>query len=1381
MSSTARRHSWTTAALLAALYGLGAAPIAAAAPRPLVLPACSPGQWIVDGAPLVSGAPAAMKDVVALEAGAPHVSILSGCPQTAVRPKRSGKDGMKLDVRFRSCGRDGRPLRFSGRITGDCETMTGHVSRRGERRRTFVARRPPDPNARVKGTVEALRQERHVAIPGVRVHLEDAEMHVPVGAAVTTNDDGQYEIYAKPGRYDVCMSAPGFVSRCDREPVVIDQPPTAYIVRDLLAIPDGGAIDGRLRLADGARCHHDSPQMSGRVAGLVRATGRPELTVQVNGKGEYVLPLAGVTGRLTVQAECASETKSFARSVGPDELSGATMVDLAMDNHSPQIARLIARDATGRALRKGTPGATLTAEAQAIDADGDALYYFWRDGNERVVSTNTPAVPWALLDVEASNVVNVEVTDARGGYARERLVIDTSASGDRFSGRVTGPTGAVGPIDGPLGGTPVIGPLANTEIVIDGVRTVTDADGEFSLEVPERERHVLSARRPGYALVSRVLFGEAADLAIVLRAGTRGIVTPQSETEVGEAGGVTVRLPVDALVDDLGTPAAGAVQMSVTAYRPGTDELPGNRAARTPDGKTRAFTPLSAVWVDFHDAGGRRYELAAGRVARVTFPAPANAPAVAKLMHYDEAAATWTEEGRAALVNGRYEALVRGFSAWAVGDYTDGAACLELTVDEFALDRPFVLRLETFDGWEHKSFGPFDVTEKKNVFHHLPEFSIVTMHVSPLSEPNYVKSYGVAATAGPAQVGDEPPYPFEGCTTGLLTQRLPSNSFLTKIGHGTPEGATEYYAKIGAPKFFDWWLQNNGFDLEHHHESDVSFFNPNEIGLGRRVNCNMMESPDFRIACYVTKFGHVGGSPKHMLEQTIAGHDPGDTVAMEYASGPNGGPRFTKFFIYGPDGMLKQHTAFDTEGDVKYVPNVCAHCHGGYEQSDGYRFNTLDPTLYEFAKSGPGSREAQEERIRLMNQMISYTFKRQGPYWEQMNTLYQGEVDTPNAVAQPIPPPDASWAGHEEVWEKVTKPACRTCHIYQSPAWNMREYGHAVRVGSKLVCGGQMPNAMSPMLKLWKTTDPFMPSWYVSQVSYYGETHCGPEGNLPVVSITSPLPGATVHGGGLNMITFRADVSDVDDGASCCAVRWSVGDATLGYGTTLETALPGSGDQTVTATVTDKDGNQRTDEITLHVLNDAPEVTITKPAAGAVVYAGVPVTLQGIGHDVNEPLFEIPCAKLEWSTSNPADPPKTGCNPSMTFATPGGRTLTLTGTDSSGVVGFDQILVQVVTPAANQAPSVQMVDPFDGEWVNPYENVYPFGQAKSPDGSGGPITYQWFIDGQPAGNSMLINWIPADTVPFTCGGTAVTVRLEATNANGKGIAEATVWVGFEPC
>src|SRR4030095_7919968 len=213
-------------------------------------------------------------------------------------------------------------------------------------------------------------------------------------------------------------------------------------------------------------------------------------------------------------------------------------------------------------------------------------------------------------------------------------------------------------------------------------------------------------------------------------------------------------------------------------------------------------------------------------------------------------------------------------------------------------------------------------------------------------------------------------------------------------GTGNEQSALQYYNVIGAVNkpTFQTWLVSKVFEPGYA-ANDVVFFNKNELGLTRRLNCRKtLVNNQNIIGCYVTKFGEVGGSPDQMLADGIDGHAPGDTVAMEFSPGGERPERNTKFFIYGPDGKLKTKTAFDTQGYTKFVPSVCEYCHSIREDGNGIvdlnsQFVTLDPFEYKFMPSGPYSLDSQQERFRQLNEIISFAQRHTGAGWELMDSI----------------------------------------------------------------------------------------------------------------------------------------------------------------------------------------------------------------------------------------------------------------------------------------------------------------------------------------------------------------------------------------------------------
>ena len=180
------------------------------------------------------------------------------------------------------------------------------------------------------------------------------------------------------------------------------------------------------------------------------------------------------------------------------------------------------------------------------------------------------------------------------------------------------------------------------------------------------------------------------------------------------------------------------------------------------------------------------------------------------------------------------------------------------------------------------------------------------------------------------------------------------------------------------------------------------FFNPNELGLGRKANCRRKP---FHQACYVTKYGHVGGSPVEAFDDTIHNFNPGDTVAMEADRLDPSKPPVVKFYVFRPDGKLSTNTLFDTSGP-KFVPGVCQHCHG----TGAGKFVVLDPQAYQYPgvpKDSPHGLDKQQEKFRLINETVAFSHVHAGPYYDFLSSLYPdgAPVGVHKAGSKAIPAP----------------------------------------------------------------------------------------------------------------------------------------------------------------------------------------------------------------------------------------------------------------------------------------------------------------------------------------------------------------------------------------
>jgi hypothetical protein len=305
-----------------------------------------------------------------------------------------------------------------------------------------------------------------------------------------------------------------------------------------------------------------------------------------------------------------------------------------------------------------------------------------------------------------------------------------------------------------------------------------------------------------------------------------------------------------------------------------------------------------------------------------------------------------------------------------------------------------------------------------------------------------------------------------------------------------------------APLNFEDWKTTFGFSsrtagesLEAYRQRTnvVVYYNRNELGLGRELACaDFVDGTDPNgqpikgVACYVTNYGSVFRDQAHSLAEAIEGKHPRNTVCISWR--PSMQPGYeVQFYVYGPDGARLDWAQLDNHGPRPH-PQVCMNCHGGVYDEEKHlakhaRFLPMDPNIVTFASGGstPPSltREGQEESIRLANLASTRTPLSPGQQ-ELLQELYGGQIQVPGAVSRNSWVPVA-WRGNpvdEQLFDKVVKPYCGTCHLalqtamdgstlysynlFRSPQ-DLRRFPLA-----SVLCGTfGMPNAQPTMVNFW--------------------------------------------------------------------------------------------------------------------------------------------------------------------------------------------------------------------------------------------------------------------------------------------------------------------------
>ena len=281
-------------------------------------------------------------------------------------------------------------------------------------------------------------------------------------------------------------------------------------------------------------------------------------------------------------------------------------------------------------------------------------------------------------------------------------------------------------------------------------------------------------------------------------------------------------------------------------------------------------------------------------------------------------------------------------------------------------------------------------------------------------------------------------------------------------------------------------------------------------------------------------------------------------------------------------------------------------------------------------------------------------------------------------------------------------------------------------------------------------------------------------GNVPpTVVVQNPDPGDEVD---LNLpVNFNALVSDLEDGVACCEVTWTSDvDGALGSARAISTAFSTVGPRVITLTAVDSDGGRTRVDVPITVVNEAPRVEITNPAAGSDVFQNTATTLRGTSFDLNEPGAELACGALVWTSSDPADVafPLFGCEVQASFGTLGSRTLTLTGTDPQGASDVDTTTFTVVEPPPNLPPSVRITSPENFQSVGINEQITLSGSVSDPEGAS-PLALVWTIavNGAPEqqiGTGNNVPWTPSDSIDFSGEDRYdVTITLSAQDPEGN--------------
>ncbi len=938
------------------------------------------------------------------------------------------------------------------------------------------------------------------------IYLPDAEVVLKndtggiAGGPVVTGFDGRFTFpRVEPGVYEVCASAPGFNDNCIS--VTVDNS-SFYVSPPLTLEAKQNAVYGKCRLADGS-----VPFLQDEVfqaffhteVYLTNASGEFARR-KANFMGEYVIPEVP-TGTFQGIAEVEAGNKGETVVV-----NGTTRRDYIFTNTSPSANSLTAYR-SGAATNIVSPGVTVDLEVKAEDAENDPMTFRWSaSGNTQgYVSSNSDQITWTMPSAPATYTMYVLIVDGKGGHSRIPREIRVRTDNKVLISGIVRDQNRL----------PVAG--AEVRIFSAGVPTTTQTNGAgfFGEMVDDSRRISVNIDKPGFSLISRVVYGESINEQYTLWQGTEiknlppggGDITLEEELQSRDR---EFREPAQVIVnpDDLvqpgGGPPVGNIDATLRGYGVvnADDPIPGDYAANNANNQSVRLESFGAIDATFRDGSGATLDLQPGRKARIRIPVDSrllNPPNYIDLWSYVEEDGTWNFEGTAAInPTGKfYEAEVTHFSAYNADVQFTDAACMQLLHNPIAgVAPPFDVKvIIPTSGGTSKTVTINNLNSFPSVVTRMPVDSVVT--VETYKNGSLINTQTVFLSTnnpGTAQANPSPPYDFcknRAYIPGPNYPATPSFDFLARITNNEAK-AWEYYELIGAINgtdtiTFSEWKTAMGFDCTN--DTAAIYYNAGDLGFWRGMHYMEISGP----TCSSPDPGNFAYYVSNYRSDVDANNDANviATVGMEFSPLPGGGDAVTKFFVWNGAGKLVQKADLDGNGE-KFIPGLCVVCHGGTltELNAGTpganlesKFIPFDIYTFEFSGiSGLDSASQQQDFYRLnrgvykvadsLGRVTSLGSQQVGAIKDYVSGMYNNF--SPSATFRPDStylPSNGTFSTKQDLYLNVVAPGCRSCHIQRTSS-NIH-FDDRTDFGNNLyaLCSGSnpgyMPNAKLTFAKFW--------------------------------------------------------------------------------------------------------------------------------------------------------------------------------------------------------------------------------------------------------------------------------------------------------------------------
>jgi hypothetical protein len=809
-----------------------------------------------------------------------------------------------------------------------------------------------------------------MAVPGVTLTLVNTN-DPTINATLQSATDGQFKFPAQPaGGYQLCWSAPGFVSACRVQNIAISNQSVSVgqIAINAVMNATNGMVYGRVLFQNGMPAVAQNNFLQINAAPSVTLTGNSNRVVGVavvNAQGQYLIGNVPRTNSLKLAAKL--ENATIATNINSFFTGEANLV---FSNSPPDITSLSAT-LNGNPVFRVAPATSVQVAAYATDPDGDALSFQWFTPYGPVPLVTSSNVSWTLPADPAGGFeyLFVRASDGKGGYADARLTLDVITN-LQFSGTVVADDTGL--------------PLTNATVNLNGVTVTTDANGYFSATVDTAFEYYLTIASSGYVLLEKFLDDETTGQEYRLMKISPGICVFDTTVTalVTNAAQVALEIPPGALMDSNGAAYNGNYSVSLDSADPcdAANSFPGGHFTAG----SGVLNPYGLVNLSVRDCSGAPLFLKPAVTANLFLPIAAacadtnSTPAFAQFFTLPPNTNRWQVNG----LNTQMVIGVRGFigniaSFGLVAAATPAAPGALLISADRTLHVPFTIGIFKTNGTELIKYVDIfyqtaqDTTNGPNtnvmgqVVAGLPAGPVLVKILDLRQSPGEFYHQGMNVSRANKAIiqiitntvtGNKTNTVLAGLGVGpgravqlkdLTAQTVSKLNFLDVVSPDKTKNLStktddpnavfnQYYAIVdpGNQKdtFAKWqvangWPTNNagvgnftGSNAGNNDDAFAIYFNATELGAGRRMG---MKTNGNQVAYYVATYAS--------LADAEAGANLKYIVCMEYSPHPTLEPTngYIKFFAYGKNGARTGVVPDEDRHRATYVPYVCMTCHGG--------------------------------------------------------------------------------------------------------------------------------------------------------------------------------------------------------------------------------------------------------------------------------------------------------------------------------------------------------------------------------------------------------------------------------------------------------------------